>query len=88
MKVQKYEIIDLSKEFIINMPVKAEILDISVFPSCIFLYALTEENDERLNRRFLPVVVGQPLDNNLKLKFIAVLQREDWLVGIIIFEIL
>lgn len=87
MKILNYKILDLRKEFTIEMPLDARILDVKIVGESIYLYVLADIEQKKVERRFLPAVVGQPLDDQLNLKYINFLAKGNWLQPCLIFEI-
>ncbi len=84
--VYKYEI-PANREFILEMPKGARILTATVYGRTMLLWALVDRDlrhDEI--RRFLPVVVGQPIPKEHNLEFIGILNPENFIQPILLFE--
>jgi len=85
--VYRYEIPG-DREFTLELPKSAEILTAEASGRALFLWALVDRDlphDEM--RRFLPVVVGQPIPGDPDLVFIGMLSPERFAGSILLFEI-
>lgn len=78
----------LTREFVLQIPLNAQILDAKITGQNIYLYILANDNEKKSERRFLPAVVGQPLNEQLNLKYIAFLSKVNWHQPCLIFEII
>lgn len=84
--VYKYKI-PANREFTLDMPKGARILTAAACGRTMLLWALVDrdlKSDEV--RRFLPVVVGQPIPKELNLEFIGILNPENFIQPILLFE--
>jgi hypothetical protein len=85
--VYKYEI-PANKQFILEMPKGAKIITAEARGSGMFLWAMVDRDlPHEEARRFLPVVVGQPIPDDLVLEFIGMLWPENFVTSILLFEI-
>lgn len=86
--VYRYEIPG-DRTFTLKMPKGARILAADVGGSKLFLWALVDRSlFHDTERKFIPVVVGQPVPDYLNLEFIGVLNPDEFPGSIILFEIM
>ncbi len=85
--VYKYNI-PANREFTLKLPKGARILTVQAGKGDLLLWALVNSDLKHDKpRRFLPVIVGQPIPDELDLEFIGILDVHDFIQAILIFEI-